>query len=186
MFKAWAAVADTQGWVDPSIDLQKDRRARVMRYLELADGSEDTLEGWFDAMLKGAETPKDAVAIAMVAEFLRQQVDTDFLYDAAFVLTEGDDWVTPRSPSLMLPGKYEARQDEVTLVHSAVAKSLGAVQALRGFGIDEVSATAELRRLARQAAMTLESIGSTSGMSRERFPRMRQRPSWRKNHARRE
>ena len=72
IFKTWAKVAKVNGWVDPSIDLQKDRRARVVRYLELADESEASLEGWFDALLKGAETPEDAIEVAVVADYLRE------------------------------------------------------------------------------------------------------------------
>ncbi len=151
VYQTWAQVADTEGWVDPSIDLHKDRRARVVRYLELADSSEASLEGWFNALLKGAKNPKDAIEVALVADYLRQREDGKFVWDSNFVLTEDGDWVSPRSPALMLPGKYEARQSQVVLVDPDVANSLGAVQALRDFGVQEVSAAAELRRLALEA-----------------------------------
>ncbi len=119
-------MANTEGWVHQSIDAQKDRRARVTRYLELADTALDSLAAWFAALLKGAESPEDAIKVAVIAESLvKNHAETDFVWDAEFVLTEEGDWVSPSLPALMLPGKYEARAREVVLVHPTLAADQG-------------------------------------------------------------
>ncbi len=144
----WAEVAAPDQWVDHRVDRQKDRRARVERYLGDCGESPATVQEWFAAALgDGEPTPELGVAVARLAGMLRSVDSGAALAEVPFVLTEGLELVPPGRSGLMLPGEYAARDADVTLVHPAVGGDGQARVALEEFGLRRISAEVELRRL---------------------------------------
>lgn len=145
----WSTVADPSGWVDHGIELQKDRRARVERYMADAGVGPSSLEDWFTAALVDTAAAT-GVTVARLAGALDQAGHGELLRKLPFVLTEDGGFVEPASPGLMLPGEYAADPD-VTLVHRDVAGDPEARAALEALGVHRISAEVELRRLLVEA-----------------------------------
>jgi superfamily II DNA or RNA helicase len=141
----WSTVAAAGNWIDHGIERQKDRRARVERYLAEAGGQAAALDEWFEAAIVDS-TPETGVAVARLAGALAGSVSDDLFRRIPFVLTEALEYARVDEPGLMLPGGFE-RDAAVTLVHPAVAADEGARAALEAMGVREVSAEVELRRL---------------------------------------
>jgi hypothetical protein len=72
----------------------------------------------------------------------------EVLSASAFILAENGDFVRPSQRGLMLPGKYAADSEDIVLVDQQVAEDEEARAALLFFGLKELSAAVELRRLA--------------------------------------
>lgn len=142
----WAAVAEPGDWIDHTVDRQKDRRARVERYMGDAGKVNASVEEWFAATLVDA-TPQSGVAAARLAGVLARNGESAGLGDAAFVLTEEMEFVPSTKSGLMLPGKYPADAGSVTMVHPDVADDRVACESLEAFGLRRISAEVELRRL---------------------------------------
>ncbi len=149
-------VSDYRDWVHHGIEKQKDRRSRVEKYLESRQNRARSLGAWFGAALEGLTTDapelaaKSALACRLV-HAVRGYEGSRALAHEAFVLTDEGALVAPDHPGLMLPGEYVVRESGVTLVHPDVASDVQACDALELFGVDRVSAAAELRRLVEDA-----------------------------------
>ena len=142
----WSSVAEAGNWIDHKIELQKDRRARVERYVADAGGATASLVEWMEAAIVD-NTPKTAAVVARLAGELAELSSSDEqLFEVPFVLTEAQEYSRVREPGLMLPGGFE-RDAAVTLVHATVAADHEARAALERMGLREVSAEVELRRL---------------------------------------
>jgi superfamily II DNA or RNA helicase len=142
----WSSIAEPGNWVDHRVESQKDRRARVERYMSEAGQAVASQVDWFTAAI-GTPAVDEAIRLARLARLLFRGSDADDVVDIPFVLTESLEYVAPSAPGLMLPGEF-ARDAEVTLVHPALAADEGACVALEALGLRRVSAEVELRRLA--------------------------------------
>jgi superfamily II DNA or RNA helicase len=148
--KIWLDYADVEGWVDHGVDRQKDRRARVERYIENAPTSSiPTVDDWFLAMAPSTSEPLDparSIAMIKVADLVRSEGLEIALESHPFVLTE-DGSISALGSDLTLPGAYAAPVGTLALVHADVAADAGAFEALRRLGVEETSVDAELNRL---------------------------------------
>jgi superfamily II DNA or RNA helicase len=141
----WSTVADSANWIDHGIEHQKDRRARVERYLADAGEQAASLGEWFEAAIVDS-TPETGTVVARLAGVLVGSAPDELLRRTPFVLTEALEYSRVGEPGLMLPGGFE-RDAVVTLVHAAVAADDEARAALEAMGVCRVSAEVELRRL---------------------------------------
>ncbi|HEX5593595.1 MAG TPA: DEAD/DEAH box helicase [Solirubrobacterales bacterium] len=146
----WAAVAAPGQWIDHRIERQKDRRARVERYLSDTGRTAASLDEWMVAALEDVDPGvASGVALARLGGALGES-DGEALSTVPFVLTDDLAWVPPTQPGLMLPGDYAAAEEGVTLVHPEVSADERARAALEAFGLRPISAEVELRRLVRE------------------------------------
>ena len=65
----WAREAEPGEWVHHAIERQKDRRARVERYMEPRDP--ESIEDWFGELLGGEPSPERGVTLARLAGVLK-------------------------------------------------------------------------------------------------------------------
>jgi len=145
----WMKHAETDGWVDHRVDLDKDLRARVERYMSQKGVRQRDAGEWFKAMLPAmAEdpTPERSKAMIRVASSLRGAGFEIALEEIPFVLTE-DGELAPLGRGLTLPGDFQAPEGTVTMVHPSVSADRGATEDLRRLGVEETSPSSELKRL---------------------------------------
>lgn len=146
----WSSIAAPGQWIDHRVERQKDRRARVERYLADAGSAVASLQEWVGAALEDpAPTPAAGIALARLGGVLAGP-GGEALREMPFVLTEDLRLVAPATPGLMLPGDYAAAEEGVTLVHPEVSADGAARAALELLGLRQISAEVELRRLVRE------------------------------------
>jgi superfamily II DNA or RNA helicase len=146
----WSSVAAPGQWIDHRIERQKDRRARVERYLSDCGKAAASPAEWIEAALEDlVPSAASGIALARLGGALTGSFG-EALRAVPFVLTEDLALVAPTQPGLMLPGDYAAAEEGVTLVHPEVSADEGARAALEAFGLRPISAEVELRRLLRE------------------------------------
>jgi superfamily II DNA or RNA helicase len=144
--EAWSSVADPGNWVHHAVDLQKDRRARVVRYIEDAHGKPAEIEEWLEAVTCEA-TPERGVAAARIAGALIGTEHEAAVREASPVLTTDLSWKPLDAPNLVLPGEFQSPDPDTVLVHESVAADEVAAKALQNYGLERINVEVELRRL---------------------------------------
>ncbi len=142
--KLWAAApARPDDWAHWSVD-NRERRARVERFLEAKGRKVASIETWMGEILDGDPVDASRTAVAVVAAIRAKTSDFDQqLNELEFVLTAKGELVPPNPKRLFLPGEHPV-SDKINLIHAALASDEATRRQLQAIGIQVVDPGLEL------------------------------------------
>lgn len=144
LLSLWADTSPDRAWCHRTVD-SRERRPRAERLIKDAGGRVANFTAWLEALVGDRDAAGSAAAVKIAAALIEEGLTPPYEVERArIVLTADGDLAQPDPEELFLRSEYDAADDDIVYVDTALADDPDVRAALAALGIEAVDAAADL------------------------------------------